>query len=227
MNPFYTGSHRYLAPDDIDGIQSIYGNRTVVRNITSNCSGGTYFINNLPVGATVVWTSSNNLIATVVNNNNQGIVSWTGGQAGEVRITATITMPCGIDVIEFFDMYYGRARQIDFVSFLNPVGGEGYWCSTHYGNLFSVEPSPTDVSYEARLLSWPSMTLVQTNPNASPGSDPFGYVPQGQYVFQLQATNGCGSSFWYETEVAYTDCGTGGGGEGFRLSASPNPTMAT
>ncbi len=94
MNAFYNGSHRYLAQDDIDGIQSIYGNRTVVRTTNLSCSGGTFFINNLPNGASVNWTSSNTLIATVANSNNQGIVSRVGTASGSVRITGTITLPC-------------------------------------------------------------------------------------------------------------------------------------
>ena len=224
MNPFYIGSHRYLSQDDIDGIQSIYGNRTVIRNTNSNCNGGTYFINNLPAGATVSWNSSNNSIATVANNNNQGIVSWTGNQVGEVRITAIITLPCDQIVTEFFDSFYGTPRPIEFVTFTNPVGGEGYWCSSHYGNIFSVAPSDQNITYEARLLNYPSMTLVRTNPNASIGADPFGYIPQGWYIFQLRATNSCGSSAFYETEIEYVDCNNQGGSESLRITAFPNPT---
>jgi hypothetical protein len=114
-----------------------------------------------------------------------------------------------------------------FVNFENAVGGFGYWCSTHSGNLFTVEPSSSNVSYEARLLRYPSMTLYASNPFAQPGSDPFGYAPQGWYVFQLKTTNACGTSDWYETEVEYADClGQGGGGEsgGFRVQVSPNPS---
>lgn len=110
MNAFYTGSHRYLSQDDIDGIQSIYGNRTVVRTTNLSCAGGTFFINNLPVGATVNWISSNNLIATVVNNNNEGIVTWTGTSSGQVRITGTITLPCGTTVTEFMDVIFGSIQ---------------------------------------------------------------------------------------------------------------------
>ncbi len=125
MNAFYTGSHRYLSQDDINGIQSIYGNRTVVRTTNLSCAGGTFFINNLPNGAAVNWTSSNTLIASVVNNNNQGIVSRFGAASGSVRITGTILLPCGTQVIEFMDIYLGVPQQPNPIGvlFIDPVIG--------------------------------------------------------------------------------------------------------
>lgn len=39
MNPFYPGSHRYLAQDDIDGIRTIYGNRSAIISANPSCSG--------------------------------------------------------------------------------------------------------------------------------------------------------------------------------------------
>lgn len=107
MNPFYNGSHRYLSQDDIDGIQSIYGNRGTVSSNNANCLGGTYFINNLAVGANVNWQSSNNLIATVININNQGFITRVGNASGIIRLTAIITLPCGTIVTEFADIIIG------------------------------------------------------------------------------------------------------------------------
>ena len=107
MNPFYTGSHRYLAQDDIDAIQSIYGIRTTIGTVNLGCAGGTFLINNLPNGATVLWTSSNTSIANVANNVNQGTVSRVGSSNGTVRVTGTISLPCGTTVIEFMDISIG------------------------------------------------------------------------------------------------------------------------
>lgn len=129
MNPWYTGSHRYLAQDDIDGIQSIYGNRTVVRSNNLDCSGGTFFINNLPAGATVFWESSNVSIATVSNVNNQGIVTWLGSTSGNIRITGTITLPCGSTVVEFKDIFLGTLTPTLMVDAVDWCPGTSYVAS--------------------------------------------------------------------------------------------------
>lgn len=113
--------------------------------------------------------------------------------------------------------------EISFISFTNPVNSDSYWCSSDYGNLFSVEPAISGVNYQANLLYWPSLTLYRSNLFATPTSDPFGYVPTGWYVFQIRATNVCGNSSWYEQEVEYVDCSLGYQNENFTISSSPNP----
>lgn len=197
MNPFYTGSHRYLAQDDVDGIQSIYGNRTVVRTTNLDCSGGTFFINNLPNGASVFWTSSNTSISTVVNSNNQGIVSRVGSANGNVRITGTITLPCGTTVIEFADIYIGIPPQPGQVSFplidpvfgkiqatIEPVSGatsynwykNGVLHSTHHGTFAQIPISKTqcDIEYDISVEAINSCgTSSQSHANA--------YVPCDNY----------------------------------------------
>lgn len=226
MNPFYTGSHRYLSQDDIDGIQSIYGNRTVIRNTNSACNGGTYFINNLPIGATVVWTSSNNLIATVTNNNNQGVVSWTGNQVGVVRITATITLPCGQNVMEFFDMYYG-----------SPIIGSNnppliIWTgnpSTDYNNVCNSQTTYTNIPVSgATSVVWTRTAASPSNTNWSQNGNNvnFYFWNVGQTAtFKITATNGCGSNS-YSFGFKSISCGGGGGGcEQYKVS--PNPANGT
>lgn len=150
---------------------------------------------------------------------NEATITATG--TGTVNIRATSGNYITEDNI---NVTFFSPPQIDFVSFTNDVGGEGYWCSSNFNNLFSVEPTLEAVSYEARLLNWPSLSLFRTNNFAQPGVDPFGYVPSGWYVFQLRATDECGTSEWYETEIEYVDCLNQGGGENFRIVASPNPT---
>jgi hypothetical protein len=185
------------------------------------CTGTSQYTLNVPAGVNVSWETSNLFVATVPATGNPATVTKTGD--GVVTITATITV-CNTTMSVSNQIIVG-IPPVNFVSFTNPVGGEGYWCSSHYGNSFTVDPTLSSATYEANLLSWPSMTLVRTNPNANPGgSDPFGYVPQGWYVFQLRATNTCGTTSWYETEVEYVDCSNNGSGGDFRISASPNPT---
>jgi hypothetical protein len=91
-----------------------------------------------------------------------------------------------------------------------------------FGVLMLQENTNHTGVYEARLLNYPSLTVFATNNNAFPGSDVFGYVPAGYYVFQIRATNNCGTSDWIETEVESTDCSNN-----FRISSNytlyPNP----
>ncbi len=171
---------------------------------TQICNQSTYTINNFPSNATVQWSISPYYVATLQNNgetvtvsklNDGGICVLTANiTINNQQITLTKNIEIGVPVI-------------NSVEFINSVGGNGYWCSTHTGNTFSVNTDFSNITnYEARLLSWPNLNLIRTNSNASPSSDPFGYVPNGFYVFQLQATNTCGVSQWFETEIEYVDC---------------------
>lgn len=184
------------------------------------CTNSTYSISNLPSGASVTWQASPAGVVSINTSSNQATLTKLTN--GYITLTATITSSC-ISRTLTKKITVG-IPPIDFVSFTNPVGGEWYWCSSDYGNTFAVYPSLPNVTYEAKLLSWPSMAVVRTNSNASPGSDPFGYVPTGWYVFQIRAKNACGTSAWYETEVEYVDCSNYESGENFSISASPNPT---
>lgn len=185
---------------------------------------GTYIIPGLPRGATVTWSVSPSWIANLSCTN---CISTTLTRVfdGRVTLTATITNSCASGTVQITKDITVGVPVIEFASFTNAVGGQGYWCSTHTGNLFSVEPPYlNNATFEARLLNYPSMTVFRTNSFANVGTDPFSYVPSGWYIFQIRTSNVCGTSNWYETEVEYVDCFEyGRGGEGFRITVSPNP----
>lgn len=98
MEPFYNGSHRFLGPDDIAGIQSIYGIRQngIIRspNINLNTQpicGSLQLIVDTPLGTTVIWSSSDpNGLAI----NSSGYAARQNNFNGEVTITATINSGC-------------------------------------------------------------------------------------------------------------------------------------
>ena len=111
MNESYTGSHRFLAHDDLEGIRALYGTASPIRSLNAGCNGGTFFVNNLPTGATVTWTSSDPAIATVTTVNNQGVVTWGGVNSGQVTITADITLPsppCNQIIVQSVSRHFGR-----------------------------------------------------------------------------------------------------------------------
>jgi hypothetical protein len=212
MNPFYTGSHRYLSQDDIDGIQSIYGNRTVIRTTNLSCAGGTFFINNLPIGATVFWESSNTSVATVTNNNNQGIVSRVGNASGDPIITGIITLPCGTTVFEFMGIHIGIQTptfidySIDPIVKCNEVRVEtDYFPSTSYTWSYFKQP------YSGNNVVFPNSGSTKKL-SITQGS--------GTYNIGVTATNGCGTSNMYFITVPL-ECDDEGGGH--RFAVSPNP----
>ena len=215
MNPFYTGSHRYLSQDDIDGIQSIYGNRTVVRTVNFDCAGGTLFINNLPVGATVIWTSSKTSIATVVNNNNQGIVSRVGNAAGDIRVTGTITLPCGTAVVEFIDVHVGIA--IDQIQIFGiPENYQG--CKNSDFNVTTDRAGNFIWTVlGGQILYGQGTTEIRIQLDNSPGT--------GFYI-GVSENNNCGLSTVLGTKQGtIIECdGDGGGSTITRIS--PNPTTS-
>lgn len=188
----------------VNAYAAVYAVAPRITGSSQICNQATYTINNFPSNATVQWSISPYYVATLQNNGETVTVSKLN-DGGICVLTANITIN-NQQIILTKNIEIG-VPVINSVEFINSVGGNGYWCSTHTGNTFSVNTDFSNITnYEARLLSWPNLNLIRTNSNASPSSDPFGYVPNGFYVFQLQATNTCGVSQWFETEIEYVDC---------------------
>lgn len=177
----------------------------------------------LPVTWTVI---SGNITITAGQNTNTVTLSPTGSGTAVVRVQAAgyfdeITFSVGTPVP-------------DFLNFFNGAGGEGYFCSSHYGNgfvPFFLSGIPANASIEYRVLCWPSLNVVYTDPTAYTlgGSIPVYYMatPGSYIVLEVKLNTPCGSSSWTGFEVQYVDCSEPGGGCPdcpFRLVASPNPT---
>lgn len=202
MNPFYNGSHRYLAPDDIAGIRSLYGGRNPINTSGVSCSGATLFVNNIPTGATINWVSSNTGIATVANTSNQGIVSRTGTANGTVRITATITLPCGLNVVEFIDLPIGAPMASDILGMDPGV----YLSAGQVLNLYIDEPGSAYDWY----IGGATVLSSTTDPYITVKLDKCfpGQQAMNNFSAAVTYTNGCGTSPW-KGENAYAVCGGG------------------
>lgn len=191
---------------------------TTITGPTYVCDSNTeYTVNNIASAGSIFWETYR-LTLLSSQGVNPCLVQPNGIGNGWVKATITSQL-CPTTVI-YKSISVGYP-EIFFITFTNPVGGEGYWCSSHYGNTFEPIVNFENLSYEARLLNWPSLTIFRTCPNAQPGQDPFGYVPAGFYVFELRASNNCGQSDWFSTEVEYVDCLEE---ESFSLLVYPNPT---
>jgi len=217
MNPFYTGSHRYLAQDDIDGIRAIYGNRSPIINTNSSCNSNTFSIRNVPTGGFVNWESSDVTITTVsCSPCQQTNLTWTGNNSGSVALIARINLPCGIVVNETFNVSnVGRPQPPSIVGLnydrwcgtyveagcTHPAGATNYIWNLNYGQV----TGEGDYFYQAPLVYNPMVGFTYYN------------------YLSVQAQNACGTSD--PTTVSLTvgpvpaRCGSG-----MQLMLSPNPT---
>ena len=169
------------------------------------------FFRNVPPGATVNWVSSNVLIATV---NNQGLVTRTGSANGTVRITGTITLPCGTHVIEFKDILVGSA---------NSLNGT-YSTNTTTKPIQTVNAVPS--GYINAQYQWPSVTNI-TATLGSGSSSGTGFNSYGTF-FNFSLTTGQSISINFNgtgicgpvnaTRVFYQSSYSS-----FSITASPNP----
>lgn len=216
MNPFYTGSHRYLAQDDIDGIRSLYGFRQIVETSANfTCSGGTLSIRDLPVGATVTWAGNNNTIATINTVNNEGVVTWSGNASGIVRFTATITLPCGETVTAFLESGMGiptpQSAQVQVLG----IPDNYQACINADFNVYTGAGGNFNWTVLAGQILY-----GQGTPEIRVRVDG---TPNGFYI-GVTETNGCGTSTVLATKQGtIVECDGGGGGS-TTTRVSPNPT---
>ncbi|WP_276481324.1 M43 family zinc metalloprotease [Paraflavitalea pollutisoli] len=193
----------------------------------------------------VIVCSSINLTAS---NNMNVPVTWTV-VSGPLQITAgqntnTVTLTKlydgeavvrveGCGYIDEITLLVG-IPPIDFMSFTNGANGSPYFCTSHTGNEFypSFSFTAQSASVEWRLLSYPSLSVVYTDPTWRPVYTP---IPVGSsyavgwYVLEARLHHACGTSDWTGFEVEFVNCSEPGGGGcpdcGFRVQASPNPAV--
>lgn len=222
MNPFYPGSHRYLAQDDIDGIRTIYGNRSAIISANPSCNGSSFSIRNVPTGGFVNWQSSDISIASVNCTSCQLTnLAWTGNNSGNITLTAHINLPCGIVVDEIINMNIGvpLPPTINVLNFdsqcgtymeaacNNPSGATGYIWNLNFGQVVQdLDGYACDYFYVSPLINNPQI-----------GRSYYNYA-------SVQAKNACGVSNPSETRqftVGPVPSTCGGGL--FLLRLSPNP----
>jgi hypothetical protein len=215
MNPFYTGSHRYLAQDDIDGIRSLYGFRQIITTSNFSCSGGTLLVNNLPAGATVTWAGDNNTIATINTVNNEGIVSWSGNASGVVRFTATITLPCGTTVIAFIDCAMGIVTTASSGVQILGIPDNYQGCINSDFNVYTgVGGNFNWTVLGGQILYGQGTSEIRIQLDGA---------PNGFYI-GVTETNACGTSTVLATKQGtIVECDGGGGGS-TTTRVGPNPS---
>lgn len=193
------------------------------------CTTGVYTINNLPAGVTILWLSVNGTFNVI---GGQGTPTATIQRVfnGLDIVRVQFTNACGASITRDLNIISGFPMA-EFVSFGNGIEQEGFWCTSHNGNTFTISPVDlTGVGYDFRLLSWPSLSVVYTGftQYGAGGPYPFGsnFSP-GWYVFEIRPNTICGTGDWIGFEVEFVDCSLmKGSNKYFTIFASPNPASS-
>lgn len=189
----------------------------------------TYSVPNL-YGCTYTWTHSPNLMLVSGQNTSTAVfrsISTLQSDFGWIQVTINDSKGRNRTATATKNVQMGLS-QIETISFSNGLGTEVYFCTSNRGNKFEIFPQRANVSYEYRLLSWPSLNVIYTNPNLYGGTPIYvtHYPPPGWYVLEVRMNTPCGATGWVGYEVEFVDCTQIEGGGFFRVQASPNPTSS-
>ncbi len=119
----------------------------------------------------------------------------------------------------------------EFVNFSNTANDGQYFCTSHSGNTFqpSFSFTPDNSGVQYRLLNYPNLNVVYTDPSIYPTGAPISvgsnFAP-GYYVLEMKLTTPCGTSDWVGYEVEFVDCLNLRGSQNFKINVSPNPTIS-
>jgi hypothetical protein len=190
----------------------------------------TYTVPNL-LGCTYSWTHSANLMLVSGQNTSTAVfrsISALPTDFGWIEVTITDSKGFNRVVTARKDVEMGLPL-VEGVRFTNTANSDQYFCTSHYGNefepLFTNIPSSSGIEY--RVLSWPSLTLVYTDPGLYPTGSPIpmNYMgtPGSYVVVEIRLTTPCGTSPWMGYEVEFVDCSMMKNSGQFDVKASPNP----
>ncbi|MBO9561969.1 MAG: T9SS type A sorting domain-containing protein [Niastella sp.] len=190
------------------------------------CSSTNLTVSN-PMCLAVTWSVvSGPAQITAGQGTNTVTVAATGAYDGPAVIQVTAG-----GYVDEFTIYMGLPT-FDYLTFTNGANDGWYFCTSHTGNQFTPNFSfyVGTGSIQWRLLSWPSLSVVYTDPTwytvGGPVSVGSSFSP-GWYVLEVRLAHACGTTPWTGYEVEFINCSEPGGGGcpdcGFRLLAAPNP----
>ncbi|WBL43013.1 T9SS type A sorting domain-containing protein [Algoriphagus halophytocola] len=212
---------QYLDPNN-EGIVAIntYSGSTAskvfpsVSGPTQVCSSSTFTLNNAPLDLSVSWSiiqGASLLSSPSTGTGKSAVVSALNSSvSGEAKIRFTISGLCTNKT--YVKTFYVGKPTITGIGFTNPVDENEYFCSSDYGNTFTIYSNSPNTTWQARLLNWPSLTVAYTSPSTYQSNQTYiwSYVPipnNGYYVFEVRGTNSCGTSAWLPGyEIEYVDC---------------------
>lgn len=189
MDAGYSGSHRYLGLDDINGIRLLYCSKSPIVRINNSCTGGTYTIRNVPTGVTVAWTSLSglNLIPTAGSGTS---FTWTGN-AHIVDLTAQLTLPCGNIFTETMTLYVGPPLTTFTIDNFMPSTVTCYEPDAFYIFRANTYLGGGHVAYEWGYR--PQGTTFETLVPATGPDATFIFSSTGTYEIFVRPVNSCGT----------------------------------
>lgn len=195
------------------------------------CTTGSYQLNNLPGGVTIIWSSRNGRFNITSGQGTSSIII-TRLSAGADVLVASITNACGaslnveknisIDEVapSIGGTYYFNGTEQPLQIFFDP-GDENSACANRSTSTNMQVSGATSVVW-TKLASNPSNISWSQNGNNLNFS--FYGVNQTAY-FRMAATNSCGTTS-YDFGFRGVDCGGGGGCEFYTISPNPASNSA-
>lgn len=175
------------------------------------CNSGSFSISEIPTGASVSWSVSNNCLSIA---SGQGTSSVTLQKVSSGICDVSVNFSIGGQVLCTLtkeDVIVGTPDLGMSIQFKTATGVNGCWASNLVGNTFTLE---NDLSWaydrvEAQLYRLDNnlnpSTLVNSWSNISTTNASIPGYSAGWYLFKLRGVNDCGYSNWLEQEVEMVD----------------------
>ena len=175
------------------------------------CNSGSFSISEIPTGASVSWSVSNNCLSIA---SGQGTSSVTLQKVSSGICDVSVNFSVGGQILCTLtkkDVVVGTPDLGMSIQFKTATGDNGCWASNMNGNTFTLE---NDLSWaydrvEAQLYRLDNnlnpSTLVNSWSNISTTNASIPGYSAGWYLFKLRGVNDCGYSNWLEQEVEMVD----------------------
>jgi hypothetical protein len=233
MNPFYNGSHRYLAQDDIDGIRAIYGNRSPINISNLNCNGGNFSLRNIPTGATLNWSTNNPTALNLSVSGNIATLSRNGNNNGNYSVTFTMTLPCGIIITESTQVLNIGVPSVTFNLNSYPYSEPNCYEVFSINSFQAVQATGFPNTYSNTQWGIRNLTLGTSYTDPTIYGNSYSFIPNdaGNYELWVKPSNSCGVGS-LESVKNITVVEACSGGPFGRMKAStvnvfPNPTTSS
>lgn len=163
--------------------------------------------------STVAWSCTGPLRITS-QSNTSCTVSSTGD--GPAVLKATIKSGNYTKTVERKVISGGYTSCM--IAYRNTVNGNDTWCTSHSGNIFTIESDYDLSSYEVRLLKYPGLDVVMTKTASKGDNDLTNMLSPGWYTMEARLL-GCKNGAWVAVgEVEAVDCSSN-----YSFSLTPNP----
>lgn len=228
MEANYNGSQRFLSPDDITGIQSLYP-PIAIQGAPLICSSNeiTYNLTNLEGDETVTWSSSSNI--QIVSSTNSSITIETFSSSSEGSIAADIVVNSNGDVktttkeirlggpdVSDYDVetLWNFDIETNTVSSVGLTSGAAFPENTEFD--WEILPLNNSNCSQADFQDG-NTTPSLTTTTSDPAVPVFWGTCGAYYTIKCWAKNDCGKSYVGEVNVIVkeVDC--------VELHVSPNP----